>query len=759
MEEFLQQLNESQREAVLYNEGPSLVIAGAGSGKTRVLTYKIAWLLQNGISPYNILALTFTNKAAREMKSRIAPIVGEDTARRLWMGTFHSIFSRILRREAEQIGFRSDFTVYDAQDSKNLIRAIIKEKQLDDKIYKPASIQARISKVKNALITPERYLQDKELINYDHFTHKSATADIYLTYRNRCKTAGVMDFDDLLLYTYLLFQEKPEIIDRYRNQFRFILVDEYQDTNSAQHEIVRQLAAEHHRICVVGDDAQSIYSFRGANIGNILDFQNTYPESKLFKLEQNYRSTQTIVKAANSLIDKNKEQIPKTIYSRKSTGDAIPVINAYSDLEEGHIVAGRIAEMRMLHHYEYKNFVILYRTNAQSRIFEEALRKINIPYRIYGGLSFYQRKEIKDIIAYMRLTVNPNDEEALKRVINYPARGIGDTTVNKIVTTATAHNAGLWEVLSNPLKYNLNINSGTAKKLEGFRAIIERLTETALTQNACETGRTIVKETGLMGELYEDRTPEGLSRVQNVEELISSLNEFVSSRREEGVPDVSTGDFLAEISLLTDQDTDKDENANRVTMMTIHSAKGLEFKNVFVVGLEEHLFPSERCMQNPREIEEERRLFYVALTRAEENVFLTYAKNRFHNGQSQSCEPSRFLKDIDRQYLRIPADTAFGHSRIQSPLISSRPRIEAEQETYTPPRKLSRVDTEPAGVVQHQCIGDLQVGDFIRHERFGIGKVTALTGENENAKASVTFDNFGSKQLLLKFARFEIVKK
>jgi DNA helicase-2/ATP-dependent DNA helicase PcrA len=757
VEAFLQQLNESQREAVLYNEGPSLVIAGAGSGKTRVLTYKIAWMLQNGISPYNILALTFTNKAAREMKSRIARMADEDTARRLWMGTFHSLFSRILRREAEHTGFRSDFTIYDAQDSKNLLKAIIKEKQLDDKVYKPASIQAHISKVKNELITPERYLADKELIEYDNFTHKPAIADIYMTYRNRCKTAGVMDFDDLLLYTYLLFDENPEIKARYRNQFRFILVDEYQDTNSAQHEIVRQLTTEQHSICVVGDDAQSIYSFRGANIGNILDFRKTYPESKLFKLEQNYRSTQIIVKAANSLIDKNKEQIPKHIYSRKSPGDAIPVICAYSDLEEGYIVAGRIAEMRMIRHCEYKDFVILYRTNAQSRIFEEALRKINIPYRIYGGLSFYQRKEIKDIIAYMRLTVNPNDEEALKRVINYPARGIGDTTVNKIVATATTHNVGLWEVLADPLKYNLNINSGTAKKLESFRKIIYRLAEIALTQDACETGRAIVKETGLLGELYEDRTPEGLSRVQNVEELMSSLNAFVSSRREEGIREISTGDFLAEISLLTDQDTDKNAHADWVTMMTIHSAKGLEFKNVFIVGLEEQLFPSERSMQNPRNIEEERRLFYVALTRAEETVFLTYARNRFRNGQSQSCVPSRFLKDIDRQYLHIPADAAFGHSPVQ-PSFSA-PHSQTKPERYTSLRKLAREENEPDVTVQHQSIGPLQVGYRIRHERFGAGKITALTGENENAKAVVLFDNFGSKQLLLKFARFEIIKE
>ncbi|MDR2804889.1 MAG: exodeoxyribonuclease V subunit gamma [Dysgonamonadaceae bacterium] len=757
MEDFLQQLNDSQRAAVVYNEGPSLVIAGAGSGKTRVLTYKIAWLLQNQVAPNRILALTFTNKAAREMKARIARIVGDDIARRLWMGTFHSIFSRILRREADRIGFRSDFTVYDAQDSKNLIRAIIKEKQLDDKVYKASSVQARISKVKNALITPDRYLTDSELISYDNFIHKPATADIYQAYWNRCKTSGVMDFDDLLLYTYLLFSEHPEVIERYRNQFHYLLVDEYQDTNSVQHEIVRQLVAEHRRICVVGDDAQSIYSFRGANIGNILDFQQTYPESKLFKLEQNYRSTQTIVNAANSLIDKNKAQIPKTIYSRNPPGVAIPVICAYSDLEEGRLVADRIAEMRMRYRYEYKNFTILYRTNAQSRTFEESLRKLNIPYRIYGGLSFYQRKEIKDVIAYMRLITNPNDEEALKRVINYPARGIGDTTVNKIVAAATAHNVSLWEILSHPLKYNLNINGATANKLENFRTLINQLTEISWTQNACETGQAIVKKTGLIVELYEDRTPEGLSRIQNIEELMSSLHEFVSSRLEEGFSEVSLGSFLAEISLLTDQDTDKDANADRVTLMTIHAAKGLEFKNVFVVGLEEQLFPSDRCLQNQQEIEEERRLFYVALTRAEENVFLTYAKNRFRNGQSQSCEPSRFLKDIDRQYLHITAKADFNRTTVQpSPFPASYAHPETDRELY-PPRKLSLLESAPEAAVQRQRIGDLQVGDLVRHDRFGTGKITALTGENENAKASITFEHFGSKQLLLKFARFKIL--
>jgi DNA helicase-2/ATP-dependent DNA helicase PcrA len=751
MDELLQQLNESQQNAVVYNDGPSLVIAGAGSGKTRVLTYKIAWMLQNGIQPYHILALTFTNKAAREMKSRIAGITGEEVAQRLWMGTFHSIFARILRREAEHTGFHSDFTVYDAQDSKSLIRAIIKEKQLNDKVYKPASVQMHISKVKNALITPELYAADREMLSYDQNAGRSMLCDIYTTYRNRCKAAGVMDFDDLLLNAYLLFDERPEVVQRYRDQFRFILVDEYQDTNSAQHEIVKQLAAEHHRICVVGDDAQSIYSFRGANIGNILRFQETYPESKLFKLEQNYRSTQTIVKAANSLIDKNEEQIPKTVYSLKAAGAAIPILCAYSDLEEGHIVAGKIAGLRMLHSFEYRDFAILYRTNAQSRIFEEALRKINIPYRIYGGLSFYQRKEIKDIIAYMRLIINPNDEEAIKRVINYPARGIGATTVNKVVIAATIHNAGLWDVLSNPLQYNVNINSGATRKIGDFRDVIRRLAELAEVQNAWEIGRAIVKETGLITELYEDRTPEGLSRVQNVEELMNSLSGFVSSRREEGIAEIRTGDFLAEVSLLTDQDTDKNENADHVTMMTIHSAKGLEFRNVFVVGLEENLFPSDRCTQSRRDLEEERRLFYVALTRAEENVFLTYSKNRFRNGRSETCQPSRFLQDIDPQYLQATKATFNRKPAATAPYSPIRP------ETPSPaPQKLAPLETAPA--TQHNRIGDLQVGHRISHERFGVGTITALTGENENAKAAVTFDNFGDKQLLLKFARFEIVK-
>ena len=747
MDTFLQQLNGNQREAVLYSEGPSLVIAGAGSGKTRVLTYKIAYLLKQGISPYNILALTFTNKAAREMKSRIAAIVDEDAARRLWMGTFHSVFARILRREADRFDYRSDFTIYDAQDSQNLIRAIIKEKALDNKIYTPSIVQARISRVKNVLITPEIYAKDTELIAEDRYYKRDRIYEIYAAYWSRCRTSNVLDFDDLLLYTYLLFKKNTDVLNRYRNQFRFILVDEYQDTNSVQHEIVGLLAAEHHRVCVVGDDAQSIYSFRGANIGNILNFQKTYPESRLFKLEQNYRSTKNIVEAANSLIKNNKEQISKTVFSENETGEKIHVISAYSDYEEGYNVASRIAEMRMHRQYDYQDFAILYRTNAQSRIFEEALRKINIPYRIYGGLSFYQRKEVKDVIAYMRLVVNPNDEEAFKRIVNFPARGIGDTTVGKIISAAGLHGVSLWPVLSRPLEYQLNINAGTAAKLEKFRLMIEQFINDNLTQNAHELGREIIGKTGLASDLYNDKTPEGLSRVQNIEELGNSLYSFVTSRLEEGRPDYKLGDFLAEVSLLTDQDTDKDEPSGRVTMMTVHAAKGLEFKNVFVVGMEENLFPAERSKNSPQAIEEERRLFYVAITRAKENVTLSYAKTRFLHGRSVSCTHSRFLNDIDAGYLRFPGDAGF--ERISQTV--------PESNLYLNPRKLLRLEEEKSVSTKHQSIGDLSIGEAVFHERFGKGIITELTGEKENAKATVEFENFGKKQMLLKFAKFKVI--
>ncbi len=781
MQNLLEQLNPSQREAVEYNDGPSLVIAGAGSGKTRVLTYKIAYLILQGIFPNNILALTFTNKAAREMRERIIPIVGEDMARLLWMGTFHSVFSKILRREADKIGYDRDFTIYDASDSKNLIKSIIKEMNLDDKIYKPSTIQSRISKVKNALITPDQYEHDKDLIQEDIESKRFATKSIYRIYWNRCQTAGVMDFDDLLLKTYQLFKEFPAVLSKYKNTFRFILVDEYQDTNSAQHEIVKMLAEDHHRVCVVGDDAQSIYSFRGAVIGNILNFRNTYPEAKLFKLEQNYRSTQTIVNAANSLIYKNKEQIRKEVFSKKHEGEKIQLISAYSDMEEAHIVASRISEMRMLKHEKYNDFVILYRTNAQSRIFEESLRKRNIPYKIYGGLSFYQRKEVKDIIAYFRLVTNPNDEEAFKRIINYPVRGIGDTTVGKIATCATMQNVSFWNIISEPLTYNLPVNSGTAKKLSDFKELINQFIGLNTKSNAYELGEAIVRQTGLVSELYQDKTPEGLSRIQNVEELINSLHEFVSTRQEEGIEQIFMSDFLAEISLMTDQDSDKEGENDRITMMTVHAAKGLEFKNVFVVGMEEDLFPSSMSRDSMSQVEEERRLFYVAITRAEENCILTYAKSRFHNGQTKMQSPSRFLKDIDKSYLKMPADLSFetrqpqfdGFSKFNSPFEKPKDYRQetykkpwekepetnlSENSSFSHPRKLTKIT--PAGnqpISNVQNIGDLAVGNTIKHERFGIGKVVALEGAGDNAKATILFETFGSRQLLLKFAKYQVV--
>lgn len=769
MEEFLDQLSENQREAVLYNDGPSLVIAGAGSGKTRVLTYKIAYLILQGIYPYNILALTFTNKAAREMKERIAGIVGEDTARRLWMGTFHSVFSRILRREGEKIGFSSDFTIYDASDSKNLIRSILKELKLDDKIYRLGVIHSRISNAKNALFTPEQYASNKEMIEADLYAKTPRLKDIYQIYWNRCRSAGVMDFDDLLLYTNILFRDYPDVLQRYQNQFRFILVDEYQDTNFAQHMIIRQLADVHHRICVVGDDAQSIYSFRGANIDNILNFRNTYPEAKLFKLEQNYRSTQMIVNAANSLIDKNKEQIKKKIFSEKNVGEKISVISAYSDYEEGYAVAGRIAELRMLKQYSYQDFAILYRTNAQSRIFEEALRKRNIPYRIYGGLSFYQRKEIKDIIAYFRMIVNPHDEEALRRTINYPARGIGDTTLQKIADCATTHQVSLWTVILDPLAYNLPVNAGTAKKLAGYKELIEEFVANHSTADAYELGTEIIRGAGLARELYADKTPEGLSRIQNMEELTAGLNDFVNGRMEEGIEEVRLSDFLSEVSLITDQDTDKTGETDRVTMMTIHSAKGLEFKNIFVVGLEEDLFPSSMSLNSEREVEEERRLFYVAITRAEENCILSYSKSRFYHGQTRTCFPSRFLKDIDSDFLHLPTDTMLDIDLERNLWKSEK---EPEKTIYKAPweedlptinvpvnRKMTSLGrNEQSATSPVEKIGNLHVGNLIRHERFGIGEITALEGAADNAKATVEFESFGKKQLLLKFAKFQIVE-
>lgn len=783
MPDYIEELNEGQRNAVLYNDGPSLVIAGAGSGKTRVLTYKIAYLLENGYQPWNILALTFTNKAAREMKERIARQVGPERARHLWMGTFHSMFLRILHVEAGHIGFTSQFTIYDTADSKSLIRSIIKEMGLDEKVYKPGMVQARISNAKNHLVSPAGYANNKEAYEGDRAAKVPALRDIYQRYWERCRQADAMDFDDLLFYTFLLFRDHPEVLARYQDQFRYILVDEYQDTNFAQHSIVLQLAKNHQHVCVVGDDAQSIYSFRGADIDNILYFTKVYPDTKVFKLEQNYRSTQTIVRAANSLIEKNQWQIRKEVFSEKEKGEAIGVYQAYSDVEEGDIVVNKIAELRREKRYAYSDFAILYRTNAQSRIFEEAMRKRSMPYRIYGGLSFYQRKEIKDVIAYFRLIVNPNDEEAFKRIINYPARGIGDTTVGKIIAAATGHNVSLWTVLCEPLAYGLNFNKGTVGKLQAFRELISAFITDAAEKNAYEIGADIIRQSGIINDVCQDNSPENLSRKENIEELVNGMSDFCAQRQEEGNPNVLLGDFLSEVSLLTDQDSDKDGDDEKITLMTVHSAKGLEFKNVFVVGMEENLFPSGMVGDSPRALEEERRLFYVAITRAEEHCFLSYAKTRFRYGKMEFGSPSRFLKDIDVRFLRLPQDAGmfrrveeeaaafrrenargFAPDREDAPYggkerVSVRPKQQIIAPTV--PRNLKRVapsaNTASTSPSAGGSANRVQQGQLIEHERFGLGEVLKVEGEGDNAKATIRFKNAGDKQLLLRFARFKVI--
>ena len=783
MPDYIEELNEGQRNAVLYNDGPSLVIAGAGSGKTRVLTYKIAYLLENGSQPWNILALTFTNKVAREMKERIARQMGPERARHLWMGTFHSIFLRILHVEAGHIGFTSQFTIYDTADSKSLIRSIIKEMGLDEKVYKPGMVQARISNAKNHLVSPAGYANNKEAYEGDRAAKVPALRDIYQRYWERCRQADAMDFDDLLFYTFLLFRDHPEVLARYQDQFRYILVDEYQDTNFAQHSIVLQLAKNHQHVCVVGDDAQSIYSFRGADIDNILYFTKVYPDTKVFKLEQNYRSTQTIVRAANSLIEKNQWQIRKEVFSEKEKGEAIGVYQAYSDVEEGDIVVNKIAELRREKRYAYSDFAILYRTNAQSRIFEEAMRKRSMPYRIYGGLSFYQRKEIKDVIAYFRLIVNPNDEEAFKRIINYPARGIGGTTVGKIIAAATGHNVSLWTVLCEPLAYGLNFNKGTVGKLQAFRELISAFITDAAEKNAYEIGADIIRQSGIINDVCQDSSPENLSRKENIEELVNGMSDFCAQRQEEGNPNVLLGDFLSEVSLLTDQDSDKDGDDEKITLMTVHSAKGLEFKNVFVVGMEENLFPSSMVGDSPRALEEERRLFYVAITRAEEHCFLSYAKTRFRYGKMEFGSPSRFLKDIDVRFLRLPQDAGmfrrveeeaavfrrenargFAPDKEDAPYggkerVSVRPKQQIIAPTV--PRNLKRVapsaNTASTSPSAGASANRVQQGQLIEHERFGLGEVLKVEGEGDNAKATIRFKNAGDKQLLLRFARFKVI--
>lgn len=768
----MDELNEPQRQAVIATDGPSLIIAGAGSGKTRVLTYRIAHLIKNGVRPGKILALTFTNKAAREMKDRISSIVGANTARYLWMGTFHSLFARILRTESAATGFPSDFTIYDSADSKSLLRTIIKDMQLDEKVYKPNVVAGRISAAKNGLITHVAYQTNSQIMEYDMSIRMPRIAEIYKEYERRCRLAGAMDFDDLLLKTNILFRDHKEVLEKYQYHFDYILVDEYQDTNFAQYLIVKNLAALHKNICVVGDDAQSIYSFRGARIENILNFRNDYPNHLIFKLEENYRSTQVIVNAANSIIAKNKRQIPKSVFSNKELGRRIKVFSALTDNEEGYLVANEISETRIRNHFHYQDYAILYRTNAQSRIFEEALRKRNIPYKIYGGLSFYQRKEIKDLLAYFRLVINPRDNEALKRIINYPARGIGETTLGKLEQAALDENRSIFELISESEKQNpAALNQGIINKLTNFAQLINQFAASASVSDAYELAGTIATQTGIIKDLYRDQTPEGLSRFENIQELLNGLQEFTINAREEGSPNLLAS-YMQDVALLTDQDSDKEEDRDKVTMMTVHASKGLEFKNVFIVGLEENLFPSLSQGSAPtiESFEEERRLFYVALTRAEENACLSFAKQRYRWGKLDFCNPSRFIAEIDSQYLDMPEENDFnfeseshagvrataGFSPVRTSPSAKFPLVERQQ-TMTEKLSKLREAKKQSQNFDGDDPRDIQAGMTVEHQRFGQGKVLQVEGSFPNLKATVFFRNAGQKQLLLKFAKLRII--
>lgn len=828
MKDLLSQLNQEQRLAVTYNDGPQLVIAGAGSGKTRVLTYKIAYLVQQGMKPWSILALTFTNKAANEMKQRIAQLVGQETARHIQMGTFHSIFSRILRIEADAVGYTSGFTIYDESDSRSLLKTIIKEMGLDDKVYRPAGVHAVISKAKNQLITPHDYSGRPELLNRDRNSRMPELHSVYEAYVQRCRKANAMDFDDLLVLTYRLLKEHEDIRQKYCQRFQYVLVDEYQDTNYAQQCIVWLLTKEHRHICVVGDDAQSIYGFRGANIDNILDFQQIYEGSRLFKLQQNYRSTQRIVQAANSLIKHNQRQIPKDVFSENDEGEKIIFKPVYSDKEEAFVVCKDIKRIARQENAPYSDFAILYRTNAQSRSFEEEMRKQNIPYRIYGGLSFYQRKEIKDIIAYFRLVVNPDDEEAFKRIINYPARGIGNVTIQKIADSARSHAVSFWQVISNPEQYLQGMNQGTLGKINRFKDLMEGFVLKASYTDVYQLGNEIMKTSGFIADIYSNSDPEGLARQENVEELLAGMKDFCESKKEEGREnEIYLTDYLQEVALLTDLDSDDGEES-RVSLMTVHAAKGLEFPTVFIVGLEENIFPSPLSMGSMREMEEERRLLYVAITRAEKHCIMTSAKNRWRFGKMEFDTPSRFIKDIDPKLMVVESEsdelglqaakhsgvncrTSSGYGREYSsdvPYIgrntwgdgefrmndrmqNSRPvasqfRADAKPKITAPHRAETAVDPfsasfkrrlQQAGgnlrkVPEAVCHGgrtlpeatpaahadSLQEGSVIEHQRFGVGTVLKIEGSGENQKITVEFKNSGTKQLLIKFARFSILK-
>lgn len=801
--DLLNDLNDAQRAAVEYIDGPSLVIAGAGSGKTRVLTYKIAYLLSQGMKPWSIMALTFTNKAAREMKERIGKLVGDDLAQHLYMGTFHSIFSRILRAEAEHIGFNNNFTIYDESDSRSLLKAIIKEMGLDDKTYKPAAVHARISMAKNNLVTAEAYDSDPAILEQNKRAKMPAIGKIYVAYVQRCRQANAMDFDDLLMLTFQLFRDHEEIRQKYAGRFDYILVDEYQDTNHVQMSIVMQLCKEKLRVCAVGDDSQSIYSFRGANIDNILNYQKQLPGTQLFKLEQNYRSTQTIVEAANSLIHHNRNQIQKEVFSKNDKGEKILYKPAYSDKEEALIVAKNIQRIKRQDDCGYDQFAILYRTNAQSRSFEEEFRKQGIPYRIYGGLSFYQRKEIKDIIAYFRLVANPDDEEAFKRIINYPARGIGATTVMKIADCAHQNQASFWEVIGNVEHYGLNVNKGTQTKLENFRLLISSFIDRSHTLDVYELGDAIIRESRISEDIMSGKNADDLARQENLEEFLSGMQTFVAGRQEEGRMDEAyLTDYLQDVALLTDADSEGEKDEPRVSLMTIHAAKGLEFATVFVVGLEENIFPSPLAAVSVRELEEERRLLYVAITRAEKHCILTNAKNRFRYGKMEFDNPSRFIDEIDASLIEGGEETpesSFGGGRSsfggygsegcyggRMPWDRDRSGYRREYQNAKPVASQFMADPKPgfksvrAVNAVHRIMGDtassssvasagssaskassaagsLSEGCRIEHQRFGIGTVLKIEGTGENTKATVEFQNAGTKQLLLKFAKFTLL--
>jgi len=755
--DYLAGLNPSQRAAVEQTEGPVMIVAGAGSGKTRVITYRVAHLIRKGVDPFHILVLTFTNKAAKEMRERIMKVVGSE-AKNIWMGTFHSVFARILRVEAELIGYPRNFTIYDTDDSKSLLRSILKEMNLDDKLYNVNHVFGRISSAKNNLISPQEYNKNEAILAEDRENGRSMLGQIYMTYAQRCYRAGAMDFDDLLFKTNVLLNKFPETLYKYQHQFKYLMVDEYQDTNFSQYLIVKRLAAVNENICVVGDDAQSIYAFRGANIQNILNFQKDYPDVKVFKLEQNYRSTKTIVKAANSIIANNKNQLEKNVFSDNEDGDKIKVARAFSDNEEGKIVAENIVQEKSLKSLQYKDFAILYRTNAQSRAMEEALRKLGVPYKIYGGTSFYQRKEIKDLIAYFRLTYNPNDEEALKRVINYPRRGIGDTTVEKIIVAADQNQLRLWDVVSNAQTF---LDGRSAAAVGNFALMIQSFQAVGHSHNAFDTAMHIAQHSGILKDLYEDKSVEGLSRYENIQELLNGIKEF--SERED-IEEHGLDIFLQDVALLTNDDNDKNPNADTVSLMTIHSSKGLEFPHVYIVGLEENLFPSQLSLNSRSELEEERRLFYVAVTRAEKKLHLSYATSRYRWGTLNNCEPSRFLDELNPSCLeldfkpRVPMaedNMGFSSERIawQQKDTFSKPKPKLVKTTSI----LPKAHTPTAGFAPSDTSG-LQVGMEVEHERFGFGKVVELEGNKPDIKATIQFKELGQKQLLLKFAKLRIVQ-